>query len=225
MQMEIDKAASVAFPLRGEWSALNTPAERVPSHGTDHFGQRYAFDFVRLRGLDRQPYVKPLWYHLVGAVRAEDCYAWGEPVLAPFEGEVVAIGDGWPDRQRLNLPWDLLRAYFFAQDATPEDYRPLSGNYVLLEGQPGVAMLAHLRLGSLKVRAGQYVREGEPVGAVGNSGNSTMPHLHFQLMNGRDPFKAEGLPCKFRRYERYHEGAWEEVLDGVPGAGEMIRAV
>jgi murein DD-endopeptidase MepM/ murein hydrolase activator NlpD len=99
------------------------------------------------------------------------------------------------------------------------------GCFALLEGQPGVALLAHLRLGSVQVRAGQLVGEGEPVAAVGNSGNSTTPHLHFQIMDGRDPLKAEGLPCKFRSYERFHDGVWEEVFDSIPDALEPIRGV
>jgi hypothetical protein len=44
-------------------------------------------------------------------------------------------------------------------------------------------------------------------------------------MGGRDPFKAEGLPCKFRRYERFRDGAWEEVFDSIPDALEPIRVV
>ncbi len=223
--MEIDGAVSVAFPLRGEWTALHTPAERVPSHGTDYFGQRFAFDFARLLGPYRKFYSKPIWHHLCGRVRVEDCYAWGEPVLAPFEGEVIAAGDGWPDGKRLNLLWDLLKTSFFAQDATPEDYRPLAGNYVLLEGRPGVAFLGHLRLGSVRVQVGKVVGEGEPVGAVGNSGNSTTPHLHFHVMDGRDPFTAEGLPCKFHSYERFRDGTWEHVYGSVPAVLEQIRVI
>lgn len=223
--MEIDGAVSVAFPLRGEWTALHTPAERVPSHGTDYFGQRYAFDFARLLGSYKKAYRKPIWRHLFGSVRAQDCYGWEEPVLAPFAGEVVAVGDGWPDRERLNLLWDLFRTSFFARDATHEDYRPLTGNYILLEGEPGVALLAHLRCGSVQVRRGQFVKERESVAAVGNSGNSTMPHLHFHIMGGRDPFKAEGLPCKFRKYERFRDGVWEEVFDSIPDALEPIRLI
>jgi hypothetical protein len=223
--MEMSEAVSVMFPLKGEWTALRTPAESVPSHGTDYFGQRYAFDFARLVGPYMKAYDKPIWHHLLGSVRAEDCYGWEEPVIAPFDGEVVAVGDGLPDRERLNLLWDLLRVSFLARDATPDDYRPLTGNYILLEGQPGVALLAHLRVGSLQVRAGQFVAEGDAVGAVGNSGNSTTPHLHFHIMDGRDPFKAQGLPCRFRRYERFRDGVWEEVFDSIPDALEPIRVV
>src|SRR5918998_3024675 len=155
--MEIDEAVSLAFPLTGEWTALHTPAERVPSHGTDYFGQRYAFDFARLLGPYKKAYRNPIWHHLLSRVRVEDCYGWGEPVFAPFDGAVVAVGDGWPDRERLNLVWDLLRTSFFAQDATPEDYRPLVGNYILLEGAPGFALLAHLRRHSVRVQTGQFV--------------------------------------------------------------------
>ena len=45
---ELDDPVVVDFPLRGEWAAANTPAHRIPSHGTDMLGQRYAFDFVRI---------------------------------------------------------------------------------------------------------------------------------------------------------------------------------
>ena len=224
-EMEVDSAVSVAFPLRGEWAALHTPAERVPSHGTNYFGQRYAYDFARLLGPYDKAYRRPILCHLFGVVKAEDCYGWSAPVLAPFDSEVIMAGDGWQDRERLNFMWDLLRASFFAQDATPEDYRPLTGNYILLEGQPGVTLLAHLRRGSLRVRAGQSVSEGESIAEVGNSGNSTLPHLHFQVMDVRNPFKAKGVPCKFRKYQRYRDGAWEDVLDSVPEALEHIRVL
>lgn len=221
--MTTNTTVGVAFPLVGEWTVLRTPAECIPSHGTDYFGQRYAFDFARLIGPYKKAYRKPIWRHLFGFVRAQDCYGWEQPVLAPFEGEVIAVGDDWPDRERLNFLWDFLRTSFFSRDATPEDYRPLTGNYLLLEGNPGVALLAHLRRGSLQVRKGQVVKEGEFVATVGNSGNTTTPHLHFHVMDGRNPFRAQGVMCKFRRYERFRAGAWEEVFDSIPDAFEQIR--
>ena len=222
-EMELDAAVSVSFPLRGEWVALHTPAERVPSHGTNHFGQRYAFDFARLVGPYNKAYRQSILRHFFGLVKVEDCFGWGQMVLAPFDGQVVGAKDGWPDGERLNLTWDVVRTSFLARDALPHDYRPLTGNYVLLEGESGVAMLAHLRNGSVRVHVGQSVSEGEPVGEVGNSGNTTFPHLHFHLMDTRDPFKANGVPCKFRRYQRYRDGVWEEVFDSVPQAMEHIR--
>jgi hypothetical protein len=53
----------VRFPLRGEWVAVRTPAHHIPSHGTELFGQRHAFDFVR-------PYQrKGLHLHPAGTLR------------------------------------------------------------------------------------------------------------------------------------------------------------
>lgn len=222
---EIHEAVSVGFPLRGEWTALHTPAERVPSHGTDYFGQRYAFDFARLIGSYKKAYPKSIWLHVLGRVRAEDCYGWDAPVLAPFDGEIVAVGDGWPDRMRLNFFVDFVRTSFLARTPTANDYRPLTGNYILLQGDPGVALLAHLRCSSIRVKVGQLVKEAETVAAVGNSGNTTIPHLHFHLMNVSDPFKAQGVACKFRRCERLRDGTWEEVCDYIPDVLEPIRVV
>ena len=222
---EIDEAVSVGFPLRGEWTALHTPAERVPSHGTDYFAQRYAFDFARLLGPYKKAYAKSVWLHAIGGVKAEDCYGWNEPVLAPFPGEIIAVGDGWPDRMRLHFVWDVVRTSFFATGASAEDYRPLTGNYILIQGEPGVALLAHLRCHSVAVKKREVVEEGHPIAAVGNSGNTTLPHLHFHLMNGTDPFKAQGLPCKFRRYERLRDGVWEEVFNDIPAALQPVRVI
>ena len=44
---ELDNPTVVDFPLRGEWTVERTPAHRIPSHGTDILGQRYAYDFIR----------------------------------------------------------------------------------------------------------------------------------------------------------------------------------
>lgn len=221
-------AALVDFPLRGEWRALNTPAERVPSHGTDYFGQRYAFDFVRMDETGTWYYPdggRGLFRHLTTGLPAAHFHCWGQPVHCADPGRVIAAGDGWPDRPHVHLLGELLRANLSPpRDVTPDDYRPLTGNYVLVEGAEGVALYAHLQRGTVRVRTGERLAAGDPLGAVGNSGNSTMPHLHFHIMDGPDPFTANGLPCSFRRYERWTGSGWEVVTGGVPGALERIRS-
>ena len=225
--MSVTATAVVDFPLRGEWWALATPAERVPSHGTDYFGQRYAFDFARMDPTGT-------WYaegggsdalrHATVGLAASRFLAWGQPVHAVADGRVLAAGDGWEDHARVRLVPSLLRATIVPVEATPADIRPLAGNFVLVEGADAVALYAHLRRGSVRVAAGARVRAGDLLGEVGNSGNSTMPHLHFHLMDGADPFTARGVACAFRRYEEWSVGAWRAVSDGVPPARTRIRA-
>jgi hypothetical protein len=224
MVVDLTPLAVVDFPLRGEWRALNTPAERVPSHGTDYFGQRYAYDFARLDADGFRFRSGSVLRHLLVGVPASQFFCWEQPVYSAFAGRVVAAGDGWPDRQRINGVWELVRATLFAPAVIGRDYRPLAGNFVLIEGTPGVALYAHLREGGVHVHVGQELASGEVIGAVGNSGNSTMPHLHFHLMDGADPLKAGGLPCAFRGYERYVDGSWVAVDGGVPRRFERLRA-
>lgn len=213
----------VEFPLRGEWRALRTPAKQVPSHGTDYFGQRYAFDFVQTAG-DRvrfQPH--GIMRHITVGVPASRFYCWGQPVYAAFEGNVVAAGDNCADRRYVSALWELARATLLPPSLRGSDYRPLTGNHVFVEGEPGVGVYAHLQRGSVCVMPGQRVSAGEAVGKVGNSGNSTMPHLHFHVMDGSDPFTAKGVACAFAGYERFVDGSWTRVDRGIPDALERIR--
>jgi len=72
------------------------------------------------------------------------------------------------------------------------------GNHVVLDLGGGVfAALAHLRRGSLLVRRGDRVAAGQQLAECGNSGNSTEPHLHFQLMDHPSVLQAAGLPLRF----------------------------
>ena len=96
------------------------------------------------------------------------------------------------------------------------------GNHVVLDLGDGVdAVLAHLRRGSLRVAKGQRVTAGEQVAECGNSGNSTEPHLHFQLMDHHSVLFAAGLPFRLDRFEVDGTGQ-----AGVPGNGQpfTVRA-
>ncbi len=219
-------AVVIDLPLRGEWVAGTTPAERIPSHGTDVLAQRYAFDFVRV---DRRRRLYPgsgLRAALVGAPLGA-MYGYGQPVHAPFDGVVVAALDGIPEPQRLFLLGVVRRVLWNTVTFRPEHpFERLAGNHVVLRAADGVhAAFAHLATGSVRVRPGQAVAAGEVLGLVGHSGNSTAPHLHLQLMDGPDPRTARPLPGAFRRYEVERDGRWERVERGIPGKDERIRSV
>ena len=219
----------VEFPLRGEWNALNTPGERVPSHGTDFFGQRYAFDFVQMDASATWYYpgeVRALARHLTIGLPASRFYCWARKVHATAAGRVVRAVNDVPDRRRVQFAWELLRVAVVAPWTTAlAGDEPLAGNHVIVEGEEGFALYAHLRQGSVTVSTGDRLQQGDVIGEVGNSGNSTMPHLHFQLMNGPNPREAAGIPCIFRMYERFADGAWAMVERDVPAALERIRSI
>jgi hypothetical protein len=219
----------VAFPLVGEWRAVHTPAHRVPSHGVDLWAQRYAYDLWRTRA-DR-----PNVFHRRSArrywtlgVTLEDCDGFGAPVLAAFDGTVARAGHERVDRRHLQPIVDLARVLrnglTFSRELEPW---PMIGNHVVLRHDRldgCYALYAHLQQGSVPLSIGDQVAAGDVVGAVGHTGNSTAPHLHFQLMTDADPRQAEPVPCGFFAYERHEGCGWVPVANGIPGRSERIRA-
>ena len=221
----------VGFPLRGEWAAATTPAHRIPSHGTDQLGQRYAYDFVRAdrrKGLHLHP-AGPVRSYLIGG-RTRDCYGWGQPVYAAFDGEVLLATDGVPERAWLHVVRELALVLKNAVTFDPNEQgiAAVAGNHVIvrMDANPAIhAVFAHLAPGSVDVEEGQAVRAGDQIGRVGHTGNSTAPHLHFQLMDSPDSLRAAGIPCAFREYEVERDGRWVRVERGIPGKAQRIRSV
>jgi hypothetical protein len=233
MMNELSNPFTVDFPLRGEWIAANTPAERIPSHGTDSLGQRYAFDFFRTDFRNGLPFFKgPAGLYYACWISVKHCYCWDEPVYAPFDAEVVALVDGLKDPRWLHPVIDLSRVIknmikmfiiFMFRDPHKISLHPYLGNYIILKHQGVFAFFAHLRSGSVSVTTRQTVKRGERLGNVGHTGNSTAPHLHFHLMNSPDLLTAKGIPCAFHYYEMYDNGRWFPVNNGIPEFNKRFR--
>lgn len=207
----------VRAPVVGSWSAINSPADKVPSHGLHAYGQSYAIDFVHAPD---GPYAPDIGWSPV--TRPPDEFSgFGQPVVAPADGVVVRVHDRERDhRTRASWPGLLL---FFAEGFVRElgGPRRTMGNHVVLELRPGVyAVVAHLRRGSVRVRVGERVEAGAPLGECGNSGSSTEPHVHFQLMDRPGAVLAAGLPFRMEGLRR--AGGGEPVP--VPAAGEVVVA-
>jgi murein DD-endopeptidase MepM/ murein hydrolase activator NlpD len=96
----------------------------------------------------------------------------------------------------------------------------------LRDGGPYVA-LVHLRAGSLRVRAGDAVAVGQELAECGNSGNSTQPHVHVQVMDSLDLLAARGIPMVFGNYRAWGRRARRprRVSEGVPRQGEIVEPV
>jgi hypothetical protein len=225
---ELDDPVVVEFPLRGEWLVERTPAFRIPSHGTDVLGQRYAYDLVRTdhrSGLRVHPAGALRWL-LIGG-RTRDCYGWGQPVHAALDGVVVEVLDGVAERQWLHG----VRESWFAVKNTlafarrGADPARLAGNHVIMATAGTYALYAHLAPRSVAVSRGRQLRAGQMVGRVGHTGNSTAPHLHFQLMDSADPLRARGVPCAFAEYLVERDGRWRRVERGIPHRHQRIRSV
>lgn len=218
----------VEFPLRGEWISPNTPGTRVPSHGTDVLGQKYAYDFI---GIDPGSRTKRFYRpgslrFLITGVRLNDFFGWGQPIFSAASGTVIKAEDGWPERNPVHPIRDFLIRFKNVRTFRSNrmgDLRLLTGNYIIVETDVGYAVYAHAQTGSIVVSPGEKVRSGQRLANVGHSGNSTAPHLHFQLMDYPDPWKAQGILNCFREYEVFHEGGWHVVHNGIPKATDRIR--
>ncbi|WP_350343205.1 M23 family metallopeptidase [Proteinivorax tanatarense] len=225
---ELTNSIIVDFPLRGEWWACNTPANVIPSHGTDMLGQRYAYDFVMVDWVRKgRPFYhgSSLQYYTLG-VTLKECYGWGREVYAHCDGRVITVKDVIIERNRVHLVRDLSIALknAFLFNPAKHDIQTVVGNYVIIMcGEQIYALFAHLQTDSIEVVEGQYVKKGDILGRVGHSGNSTAPHLHFQLMDSADMSIAKGIPCAFSNYEIFDNGKWLSVKDGVPSNKDRLR--
>jgi murein DD-endopeptidase len=187
----VPRAVAISSPLRGDhWLAANGPSNTsghrralIPIDGHAAIAQRFAIDWVRLRddGKTFQGDEKD----------NKNYYAYGSDALAVADGVVTEVKDGIPQ----NIPGENSRA-------VPITLETVGGNHLILDiGGGNYAFYAHLQPGSLRVKLGDKVRRGQVVGLVGNSGNSTEPHLHFHMENASSPLGAEGLPYALPSFE------------------------
>jgi hypothetical protein len=222
-----DRAPVVlTLPFEGSWLAENSPARRVPSHGTHFLGQTFAIDFVAADTRRRTATVRD-WRTLLATEPVTRFFAFGQAILSPIDGHVVAAHDGEPDHPARRAPLPLLGYLLTQGSRLRRGLAAVTGNHLILDlaaGGPYVA-LVHLRNGSLLVRPGDPVAVGQPVAACGNSGNSTQPHVHVQVMDSVDLLTARGLPMAFRSYLAWPKGADEpqRVVDGVPCERERVE--
>ncbi|SDB96638.1 Peptidase family M23 [Raineyella antarctica] len=188
----------IDYPFRGTWLARNSPARRVPSHGTHLMGTTYAIDFILVGPNGRS--APRSWRSVLATEPPEGFVGFGAPILAPVEGVVVAVHDGEPDHEARRSPFALVPYLLTQAGRARGGPAGLAGNHVVIAVAPDgpYVLLAHLRAGSVQVRPGDRVRVGDQVGTCGNSGNSTQPHVHVQVTDSTDWERTRGLPIAFR---------------------------
>ena len=219
----------LTLPFTGPWVAINSPARRVPSHGTHLLGQTYAIDFVAVDARGRTGTVVD-WRTVLATEPAQRFVGYDAPILAPIDARVALVHDGEPDHEARRTPVTAV-PYLLTQGSRLRrgGLGAITGNHVVLalaEGGPYVA-LAHLRPGSLRVVVSDQVSVGKQLATCGNSGNSTQPHVHMQVMDSADLITARGLPMAFRDYLAWPprgKGQPEWVSRGVPGHRQRVEA-
>lgn len=170
------------LPFEGEWYVAGDGAwYAAGASGSRQLrAHRWALDLVVV-GVDGRT-------HAGDGSRLEHYHAYGRAVLAPADGQVVEVVGGVRDAPWVGTGWLDWRA--------PE----IGGNSITIRHADGeFSHLAHLAPGSIGVRAGEWVRRGQPIARCGNSGHSTEPHLRFQLQDHPDCYQAVGLPALFCR--------------------------
>jgi len=151
----------------------------LPIGGRLVIAQRFAIDFVRYHGLST---------FAGDPSRNESYFIFGAPVLAVAPGRVIATRADVPENTPpIEPPFTTFRA--------------LLGNYIVEAlGHHRFALYAHLQTGSVRVRVGERVHRGQVLALVGNTGNSTEPHLHFHVTSGPWPLASDGVPYVFRSF-------------------------
>ena len=189
---------ALKFPLTGAWYVA-----AGQSFHTAHrwaLPEEFGLDLVKIDG-------KGLTHRGDGTAFA-DYFAYGEKIFAPAAGKVVlAITNEAEDTTALRRRDETQEAYFerLQQDQAKRLMRGLPGvigNGVVIDhGNGEYSLLAHMKPGSVTVKTGDTVTQGQLIGALGSSGNSTEPHLHYQVCDSADPLLCAGIPITFTNTE------------------------
>ncbi|MFZ0681124.1 M23 family metallopeptidase [Candidatus Binatus sp.] len=185
-----DDPIVIRSPLSGKnWLAANGPSNTsphrramLPINGQPHIGQRYAIDWIQL-GDDGKSFT--------GDEHDNKSYhAWDQEIHAAADGKIIEVKDGIPE----NIPNS-------GKLAVQMTYDTLAGNHIIQQLSEGhYAAYAHLRPGSIKVKVGDTVHAGDVLAHLGNTGNSSEPHLHFQVCDAPSFPASEGLPFAIDQY-------------------------
>jgi hypothetical protein len=183
-----------SFPLAGTWWVAT--AAGLDGHHRWVSNEEFAMDLVGVGGEGRS-------YKRDGT-RLEDHYGYGKAVLAVADGVVVEMAaDATEANDRLQRPGESIgdfekRTVQAQNELLAKSYKAPFGNYVVIRHNGGeFSHYGHLKQGSVRVKAGDTVTRGQVIAQVGHTGNTTGPHLHFQLTNGADSMYSRGLPILF----------------------------
>lgn len=163
----------LSLPFKGEWHTIWGGDTKPQNRHFVSTNEKNAFDFLKL-GKNNKTFER-------SGTRNEDYFAFGQPLFAVCDAQVFKVIEG-------------------VQDNKPGAMNPVqpTGNTVILKTQNEEYILyAHFENGTIRVKEGQSVVQGQYLGNCGNSGNSTEPHLHLHIQDGPNSLTSVGVKCYF----------------------------
>lgn len=174
------KPVVISAPLQGKnWLAVNGWHRRamMPINGRLFLAQRYALDYMQLDDKHKLFQSMPL--------ENTKYFSYNQPILAVADATVVEAVDKFSDQVPGKFPTDTT-------------LQNVNGNYILLDiGGGNYAYYAHIKPGTVQVKKGQALKKGQVIAQVGNTGNSSAPHLHFHVIDSTSPLGSNGVPFVF----------------------------
>lgn len=202
---------AIGAPLRGgRWLAGDGCCDSIrhvrallPINGKLYLSQRFAIDWEKLDDSGK--------IYSGDAKNPESYFCYGQDVLAVADGEVVEMLEGQPNQVPGKLPEGM-------------DLAHADGNHLVLRLAPDRYVLyAHLKPNSIRVKRGDRVKAGQVLGQVGNTGNTSEPHLHFHMMDGPSAMASNGLPYVIQSFDLLGRAPTTEAFDKAAANGTTLE--
>ncbi len=156
--------------------------------------QRFAIDIVQMINGNT---------HTGSGNNNSDYYCFGKTLISPGEGTIIELLNSVDD----NIPGSV-------------NSKQPAGNYIIIEHyNKEYSFIGHLKKNSIIVNVGDKVTQGQELAKIGNSGQSSEPHIHYHMQNTSNPLKGDGLPTQFLNY--YSNDIF--ITRGEPVKNEKVR--
>ncbi|MFD2530901.1 M23 family metallopeptidase [Gracilimonas halophila] len=186
---EIEDSYLIELPTQGAWMAGHAGGSVLTNYHNAIASQKYAIDVVKVN--------EDGWFFQNSGEELTDIYSFGEPIYAPVAGVVTTVVDSLPDHEISFSPSDSLNP---------------AGNHVVIHfDKDRYLFMAHLMAGTIEVQKGDSVLAGDIIGKIGNSGNTSWPHLHMHIQNKPAIRMADtqAYPFRFKEMERKRWFFWQ----------------
>ncbi|MBD8033403.1 M23 family metallopeptidase [Solibacillus merdavium] len=193
MSNQIRTKNKYMMPITDEWFVIWGGTNEFVNYHYPFEQQRYAYNLVKM--VNHQTYKD-------APLKNENYFAFGAEVVAPADGTVLKVMDSIID----NVPGE-------------KDETNILGNYcIIVHENNEYSMIAHFKKDSICVNVGDSVKTGQLLGFCGNSGYSSEPHIHFQVMNHADFTQAKSLRINFYNgLDPVQRGFWKACSERFPG--------